>query len=249
MSRSSPDPKKLLSILDDLSNELAKLEFSEPVVHVYDPLQYAREPVRRYVERYAPLGAETLLIGMNPGPWGMAQTGIPFGAISPARDWLGVEAPVEKPPSEHPKRPIEGFDCPKDEVSGMRLWGWAEERFGTPERFFARIFVHNYCPLCFLADTGRNLTPDKIRVAQRRPLLEVCDRGLRRFVEAWAPRRVIGVGAWAETRVRDALDGLDLDPEIEIGRVLHPSPASPKANRGWADQAEAELVELGVSLP
>ncbi|MEM8929676.1 MAG: single-stranded DNA-binding protein [Acidobacteriota bacterium] len=240
-----PDPQQLLAILDDLSRDLAALSFSDPVAHVYDPLQYAREPVRLYVERYAPLAADTLLIGMNPGPWGMAQTGIPFGAISPTRDWLDVAATVEKPAAEHPKRPIEGFDTAKDEVSGMRLWGWAESRFGTPERFFERLFIHNYCPLCFLGDTGRNLTPDKLRVAERRPLLEVCDRGLRRFVEAWGAHRVIGVGAWAETRAKAALDGLD----VTIGKILHPSPASPAANRGWAAQAEPQLVALGVELP
>jgi single-strand selective monofunctional uracil DNA glycosylase len=35
----------------------------------------------------------------------------------------------------------------------------------------------------------------------------------------------------------------DLAP---VGQVLHPSPASPKANRGWAAQADAELAALGL---
>ena len=37
-------------------------------------------------------------------------------------------------------------------------------------------------------------------------------------------------------------------PDFEgiIGTILHPSPASPKANRGWASIAERELQELGA---
>ena len=34
--------------------------------------------------------------------------------------------------------------------------------------------------------------------------------------------------------------------DIRIGRVLHPSPASPAANRGWAAAAEKQLLALGV---
>ncbi|MCG8459829.1 MAG: hypothetical protein MI919_26410 [Holophagales bacterium] len=230
--------------LDELSVELGTLRFSDPVTHVYDPLRYARQPIRLYFERYAGLGADTLLLGMNPGPWGMAQTGIPFGSVAMVRDWLGLEAEVGKPENEHPKRPVEGFACEREEVSGRRLWGWARDAFGAPERFFARLFVHNYCPLIFLKPTGANLTPDKLRAAERQPLLDACDRALRRFVEAWAPRRVIGVGAWAESRARHALEGLDL----EVHRILHPSPASPTANRGWAEQAENQLREIGVEL-
>lgn len=241
----APRPSVLLDILDDLSTELGRLRFGEPVSHVYDPLRYAREPTRQYFERYAPLGGDVVWMGMNPGPWGMAQTGVPFGAVAPVRDWLGIEAPVGKPENEHPKRPVEGFACPRGEVSGQRLWGWASETFGEPERFFRRFFVHNYCPLIFLKATGANLTPDKIRVAERRPLLDACDRALRRFVEHWQPSRILGVGAWAEGRARAALDGLD----VRIDRVLHPSPASPAANRGWAEQATRQLEAMGIELP
>jgi single-strand selective monofunctional uracil DNA glycosylase len=56
---------------------------------------------------------------------------------------------------------------------------------------------------------------------------------------------VIGIGAFAEGRIRVACSGL----EVTVGRVLHPSPASPRANRGWADEATAELRALGVDVP
>lgn len=239
----------LTDVADDLVAEVEPLRFGAPVTHVYDPLVYAREPHHRYLRRYGDGPREVLLVGMNPGPWGMAQTGVPFGEIDSVRDWLGIEGPVGRPEDEHPKRPIEGFACARSEVSGRRLWGWARERFGTPERFFARFFVHNYCPLVFMEEGGRNRTPDKLPAAEREPLFAACDRALRRTVEVLEPDRVVGVGAFAEARAREALAQQVEAGELEVGRILHPSPASPAANRGWAEQAERELATLGVDLP
>lgn len=240
-SRAEPP---LVAIGDALVRRLARLRFGPPVAHVYQPLAYARAPWRAYVRRYGVAPREVMLIGMNPGPFGMAQTGVPFGEVALVRDWLGIEAPVTRPQAEHPKRPVQGFACPRHEVSGARLWGWARDRFGTPERFFARFFVANYCPLLFLEAGGRNLTPDKLRATEREPLLAACDEALRATVAALRPRVVVGVGQWAEGRARAALAGA----EVAIGRIPHPSPASPAANRGWAPQAEAALAALGIAL-
>src|SRR5690606_19431577 len=140
---------------------------------------------------------EVVLVGMNPGPFGMAQTGVPFGEVAAVRDWMGIEAAIGRPPEEHPKRPVLGFDCPRSEVSGARLWGWAKDRFGTPEAFFARFFVINYCPLVFLEESGRNRTPDKLPAAEREALTAVCDRALRDSIEVLSPQHVVGVGTWA----------------------------------------------------
>jgi len=181
---------------------------------------------------------------MNPGPFGMAQTGVPFGEVAMVRDWLRIEAPVGKPEREHPERAVLGFACPRREVSGQRLWGWAKQRFGTPRRFFARFWVHNYCPLAFLAASGRNITPDKLPAGERRPLLAACDGALRRVVEQLRPQWVIGVGRWAEQRAQAALS----EAPVRLGRIPHPSPASPLANRGWSAAAEAAFAALGVSL-
>jgi single-strand selective monofunctional uracil DNA glycosylase len=226
----------------ELGRQLAELRFAPPVTHVYDPSDYAREPLEEYLRRYARPGCEAVLLGMNPGPWGMAQTGVPFGEVAVVRDWFEIEGRIGRPDPEHPKRPVTGFDCERSEVSGRRLWGWARERFGTPERFFERFFVWNHCPLCFMEEGGRNRTPDKLPASEREPLLAACDEALRRMVEHLAPRWVVGIGKYAEDRARIALDGLDL----RFGRVLHPSPASPVANRGWAPQAERQLEELGL---
>ncbi|MEM9554848.1 MAG: single-stranded DNA-binding protein [Acidobacteriota bacterium] len=240
--------RRLAAIADELSRSLRAMTFSAPVAHVYNPLDYARTVHHRYLERFGRFEPEVLLLGMNPGPWGMAQTGVPFGAITPVRDWLGLDGPVGRPDDEHPKRPVEGFATARDEVSGTRLWGWARERFGTPERFFARFFVYNYCPLLFLEAGARNVTPDKLKKSERDALLPPCDDALRRSVRALGVRRVLGVGTWAEKRARAALDGAT-DLDVAIGRILHPSPASPAANRGWAEQAERELRAQGIDLP
>ncbi len=227
-----------------LSRVVSELEFGEPVTHVYNPLQYAKRPHELYLSRFGSGKKEVVLVGMNPGPFGMGQTGVPFGDVGFVRDWMGIEAPVDRPSREHPKRAVLGFDCARSEVSGSRLWGWARDRFGTPEQFFSRFFVVNYCPLLFVESTGRNRTPDKLSPDERAALLPACDQALREAVEILSPALVVGVGAWATKRARAALG----DGGPAIGTVLHPSPASPKANRGWAPQAESDLRGLGIDF-
>lgn len=224
-----------------LCDTLAPMRFAAPVSHVYNPLDYAWAPNALYLQRFGQGKKKVIFVGMNPGPFGMVQTGVPFGEIAAVRDWMGIEAAVTKPSIENPKRPIEGFACPRSEVSGRRLWGLFAERFGSAEAFFADHFVANYCPLAFF-DNGRNLTPDKLPAAEQGPLLAACDAHLRRVAEALEPDWVIGVGAWAESRAREALGGMP----VKFGRVLHPSPASPAANRGWSEAATKQLVALGI---
>lgn len=235
---------RLVAIVEELSEAVDSLVFSAPVTHVYNPLDYAREAHLEYLERYCSGHPEIVFLGMNPGPWGMAQTGVPFGEVRLVRDWLGIDVPVERPALEHPKRPVQGFECRRREVSGRRLWGWARDRFGTPEAFFERFAVVNYCPLMFVMETGRNLTPDRLVAVDRVPLFRACDRALLASVEILDPRWVIGIGRFAESRARAALETRGL----KIGRALHPSPASPAANRGWVEQWERDLGLLGISL-
>ena len=233
----------LCKIRAQLVRALARMRFETPVAYVYNPLQYARQPHERYLTRYGSGHKPALLLGMNPGPWGMAQTGVPFGEVSLVREWLGITGCVGRPKRQHPKRPVTGFDCTRSEVSGRRLWGWARDRFGEPEAFFERFFVVNYCPLIFFDEAGRNLTPDKLPARTRDALQSACDRALLRTVEVLCCEIVIGIGAFAETRAVSALPG------VRVGRILHPSPASPMANRGWARLAEEGLARLGIVLP
>lgn len=236
--------ERAVEIAEQLAQEVDRLRFDEPVHYVYNPLRYASEPHQHYVRRFGHGKKEVLFLGMNPGPFGMAQTGVPFGDVQRVRDWMGIEGRVGRPSKEHPKRPVLGFACPRSEVSGTRLWSWAESRFGSPEAFFGRFFVHNYCPLAFLDEGGRNVTPDKLSRTQRQPLEDACDRSLAAIVEALQPELVIGIGGFAERCARRVLG-----EQAAVGTILHPSPASPRANRGWEPQIEAQLAELGVELP
>jgi len=236
--------RTLERIAAELTKELQGLRFALPVAQVYNPLEYAWEPHRQYLRRYGKRPKQIVLVGMNPGPWGMAQTGVPFGEISAVRDWMEIEAPVHPPRQLHPKRPVLGFGCTRQEVSGQRLWGWARNHVGTAEVFFKRFFVANYCPLMFVGTSGANLTPDKLKTAESRPLVAACDRALRDTITHLEPELVVGVGQFATRRARVALQGLPL----KIGGITHPSPANPKANRGWESLADRELAALGIRL-
>lgn len=232
----------LVQAARELSARVEALKFSPPVVCVYNPLSYARRPHEEYLRRFGIGPKRIIFLGMNPGPFGMAQTGIPFGEVRAVRDWIGIKAPVEQPASCHPKRPILGFDCPRSEISGQRLWKLFADRFATAEAFFTDHFVVNYCPLAFVEESGSNRTPDKLPVHERMALFSVCDAHLTRVVEILRPDRVIGVGAFGAERARIVCQPLG----SRVGQILHPSPASPAANRDWGATATAELVRLGI---
>lgn len=233
---------RLKRTVNGLSKQVDELSFAPPTTHVYNPLVYARPAVHRYLELYARPGPKALWLGMNPGPWGMAQTGVPFGEVALVREWMGIDVPIGQPKDPHPKRPILGFECERSEVSGRRLYSWAKERYGTADSFFETTFVWNYCPLVFMEESGKNRTPDKLTVEERRPLFEACDASLRKVVTILEPERIVGVGKFAEACAVRVLG----DMGIPVGTVLHPSPASPIANRGWAEQAEKQLESMGL---
>ena len=232
---------RVIAAARKLANSADRLTFKPPVAWVYNPLQYAWPAHQQYLQKYVRRSCQVVLLGMNPGPWGMAQTGIPFGEVAVVRDWLQIDAPVGRPTAEHPKRPIEGLACPRSEVSGRRLWGLFRARFEQPKAFFAQHLVLNYCPLVFMLASARNLTPDKLPAAEREVLQALCDRHLEEVLAVLKPRWLVGIGAFAEKcATRTA------PPGVEVGRILHPSPASPAANRGWAEVATRQLLELGI---
>lgn len=234
--------KRLIAITRALSKGVNELSFSEPVSYVYNPLEYAWKSHCSYLRKYGEGKGRVLLIGMNPGPWGMAQTGVPFGEVDNVRDFLGIDEEVKQPDRVHPKRPVQGFDCPRSEVSGRRVWEWAKKRFGCAENFFKDFFVINYCPLCFMEEGGKNRTPDKLRLAERDAVFEVCDVALREFVKVLEPTKIVGIGGFAKKRAMKTLDRADIET------ILHPSPASPMANRGWAPQIEKQFDAMGVEF-
>lgn len=233
---------RLIDAARTLGETCARMRFAAPVAHVYNPLAYAGAAHETYLRRYGEGRKRVVFVGMNPGPFGMMQTGVPFGEVAAVRDWMGIDVPIAAPAEQHPKRPIEGFACTRSEVSGRRLWGWAAQRFGTAERFFREAFVLNYCPLVFLEASGRNRTPDQLPASESAPLNAACDAHLRAAIAATDPVWAIGIGGFAAKRLAQALGGHG----PRIGQILHPSPASPAANRGWAEAVDRTLSELGV---
>lgn len=232
----------LIEVAQRLAEKAGKLRFLPPVTHVYNPLAYAWKGHELYLRRFGGGTKEIVFLGMNPGPFGMVQTGVPFGEIAAVRDWMKIQAAINKPDKEHPRRPVLGFDCTRSEISGLRLWKLFADRFGAPEKFFERHFVVNYCPLAFLEESGRNRTPDKLAPKEKEALARICDEHLRDVLAILKPKWAVGIGAFAARQAETAAAG----KSIKVGQVLHPSPASPASNRDWAGQVVKQMQALGI---
>ena len=233
---------QLLNAAKALSDRVDGLSFSVPITHAYNPLDYAWSAHEIYIKTYATGRKRVVFLGMNPGPFGMVQTAVPFGEINAVRNWMKLYASVGKPNPEHPKRPVDGFNCQRSEISGQRLWGLFASRFSHPQDFFAEHFVVNYCPLAFMEASGRNRTPDKLPKSELDPVYDACDVHLEQVVDILQPEWVIGVGKFAYSRIQNLFKNQD----IKTGIILHPSPASPAANRDWAGTATKQLQALKV---
>jgi len=243
---------ELKKISATLASRCKTLRFSGKVKAIYNPLDYAKRPHNKYLELAGANQKKVIFLGMNPGPWGMAQTGVPFGEIPAVRDWLGINEKVDKPTQEHPKRLIEGFNCERSEVSGKRLWGFFSDRYKTPKDFFKDHYVANYCPLIFMDENGANITPDKLIHGEKITLFEFCDRALEQTIILLKPKWVIGIGGFAKMRIDTVCDKMREEnrdsffKSIKTGQILHPSPANPRANKGWEEEVLKKLKDLGV---
>jgi len=241
--------KQLSSACD---KAIKKIERKTIVAHATNPLDYAWQHHEQYLSNWGGLGAKTLLLGMNPGPWGMAQSGVPFGSTNIAKTLLRIKPfQLETPPNAHPKRPIIGLDLERQEISGQRLWSLMFDHYGEGKDVFSNIFVVNHCPLLLLGESGKNLTPDNLPASVMKPVLDACDEHLKQVVEIMEIERIIGVGKYAEKRARMTFNagknGNGLTPsgrEITITTCWHPSPASPLANRNDGADWRANVISV-----
>ena len=158
--------------------------------------------------------------------------------------WLEISGDVRKPVPEHPKRPILGLATSRNEVSGTRFWGLMKELCSTPQTFFTNCYVHNYCPLCFMTASGKNVTPPSMKLSCKDQLEAACDSSLLQVLELLQIEWVVGVGKYAEQRAKKAVKLYQ--SQVAIGSIAHPSPINPAANRGWSALASRQLAELGV---
>lgn len=236
--------RRILQSAEKLRACLGRLSFHEERKWIYNPLEYAWDPYEEYVSRFMDTRKRVFLLGMNPGPWGMAQTGIPFGEIEAVTGWMRITGKIGKPEHEHPKRPILGYACRRSEVSGRRLWALMMERYPDPDDFFQTHAVQNYCPLVFMEESGKNLTPDKLTAAERKPLDELCDVHLQEVIELLEPDFLVGIGGYGTKKLEQV--SARISREAKVVQLLHPSPASPAANRGWAEAAVRQLTEGSV---
>lgn len=219
------------------------LRFGPPVAYTYNPLRYAWAGHEAYIRRFGGGEKEVLYLGMNPGPFGMAQTGVPFGEIAAVTLWMGLSAPIGQPERVHPKRPIQGFSCPRSEVSGRRLWSLFAEMYGTADHFFSQAYVANYCPLIWMSGSGANITPAQLPREQVEQVDAACQRHLEQLIRALNPRCLVGVGAYALRQLEIAAAHIP-EKRFTLGSILHPSPASPLANRCWPEKPRQQILAL-----
>jgi len=232
--------EELIAAARELASAMDQLVFDAPVAYTYNPLTYAWAGHEAYIRKFATGKKKVLYLGMNPGPFGMAQTGVPFGEIAAVTLWMGINAPIAQPPATHPKRPIQGFSCPRSEVSGRRLWGLFEEMYGSAEAFFADAYVANYCPLIWMSESGANIPPTQLPKEQVAQIDAACQRHLVRIIEILEPQYLIGVGGYALKQLELAAATIP-EHTFTLGTILHPSPASPVANKCWPEKPRQQI--------
>lgn len=260
------------------SDALDRLPLPAGVSHVYNPLAYMRRAHERYLERFVPCMYEQvaprtilttapsprpyLILGMNPGPWGMVQTGVPFGDVATARSLLLYDTPPQpelERVSLHPNRPVQGFACTRREASGERLWGGLSQVWaGGPVDVLRDAFAMNYCPLAYFAgdEQGTNVTPDAFAKSgphrdreYAKALDALCGEYLGRVIEAMGTRVVLAVGRYAEFKARMAQAVLCVSstrPKLQVVYLTHPSPLATRSAEQWAEMAQSTMKAAGV---
>ncbi|XP_049877484.1 single-strand selective monofunctional uracil DNA glycosylase [Pectinophora gossypiella] len=229
-----------LHIIDELNVLLGQFQFPSTVECIYNPTIYARHTFEMYVRKYCNTKKPIMYFGMNPGPWGMSQTGVPFGEVNSVRDWLGIQGPVGKPPKEISARPVKGFDCTRTEVSGKRFWGLFKDICVVPDKFFETSFVYNYIPQQWMKNNGCNVTPGDLKTQQMENLFNICDRVLIKVLELYEVKTIVAIGKFCETRAQKAIKKYMSGSPVQILYMPHPSPRAVN-NNNWDQKAIACL--------
>ncbi|XP_022186401.2 single-strand selective monofunctional uracil DNA glycosylase isoform X2 [Nilaparvata lugens] len=240
---------EFLRLENELVNRLTDfnttLLLRSTVEYIYNPLEYAYDVHKNFVHKYCSSSKKILFLGMNPGPWGMMQTGVPFGDVISVKKWLKITGVIRKPLKEHRLRPVSGFDCKRIEVSGKRFWAFAQQlSHGNPALFFSNCFVHNYFPLVLMTESGKNVTPADLKPAEKKELESVCDESLCSVIDLLQIEVIIAIGRYTEKRVNAALK--KTPKNVHVVYIMHPSPRNPKSNQEWMPNVINCLSENGL---
>lgn len=65
-----------LRLENELVSQLKNLNYGPDVEFIYNPLQYASELHKAFLNKFLDSNKKVLFLGINPGPWGMCQTGV-----------------------------------------------------------------------------------------------------------------------------------------------------------------------------
>jgi len=152
---------------------------------------------------------------------------------------------IVKPDYEIPAKPIEGFNCQREEQSGKRFWGVLQELCIEPENFFRHCFVYNICPLAFLTSTGRNITPPEIKGEAKLQLKSVCLKFLGKAIEKFNPKIIVSVGSYANDRIKELKKRNCISDSIDCKLIPHPSPRAIN-NQDWVNKAKVWYTDNGI---
>ncbi|XP_075222511.1 single-strand-selective monofunctional uracil-DNA glycosylase [Lycorma delicatula] len=216
-----------------LTSENIEVKLNPPVEYIYNPLEYAFEVHSNFVNKFCNEKKQLLFLGMNPGPWGMMQTGVPFGDINTVKNWLKLSGNITEPHRQHPNKRVKGFDCKRVEVSGKRFWSLAQHLSNNnPNTFFSNSFLHNYFPLVLLSSTGKNITPADLKSSDQKLIQNICNESLLEILAHLQVKYVIAIGRFAERRVVSLLKNKNVT-DIKVVYISHPSPRNPASNKDW----------------
>merc|ERR1711936_687488 len=90
--------QRFWNIESALAEELFHLKYeNSKVKYILNPLDYALDPHINFLKKCLSGPRRVMFVGLNPGPWGMCQTGIPFGDVDQCKHFLNVTGHVLKP--------------------------------------------------------------------------------------------------------------------------------------------------------
>ncbi|EDV91549.1 single-strand selective monofunctional uracil-DNA glycosylase [Drosophila grimshawi] len=222
-----------------LNEQLSTFELPPNLSCTYNPVDYAAALHCAYLRHFLTKPKRVIFIGMNPGPNGMGQTGVPFGNIRTVREMMQLSGEVRQPPVLHPKRAVDGLNCQIEEPSGVRLWGLIERLAdGSLDTFAQQCFVHNFCPLAFFDEAGRNITPSELKGVHKQQIRDMCLGALEQQLQLLRPQIVVAVGDYVHT----VLQRSNYCKSVAVHRLPHPSPRALN-NTNWPKKAEAFLAQ------